>query len=384
MNSKLKVANIIEEGRIGGPQIRIIEVAKHLQSKGIETIVIFPKLDGESFKTKLEKNNIAYIQAPLHKLTRNKWHLMRYILFFFYEVIWITRLFKQEKFDLIHCSGGSWQYKGIIAGKLAHIKTVWHLNDTMTPKIIHIIFRRVAFFCADNFIVAAKCVYQYYLGSNLTVDKPIYEIQAPVDTRKFNPATVIPNKQLNDIPGIIIVSVGNINSTKGFEIFIKMAHLLNKKFELLHFFIVGSTLSSQVQTIENLNILKKTLNVKNLHFYGACNDISSVLKAADIYVCTSYSEASPLTVWEAMSMQKAIVSTDVGDVARFIQNGTNGFIVPTGESEALANKVTSLIENPILAQKFGINARNEAIQSLDIKIITQKHYECYHKILSTE
>ena len=61
MKTKLKVANITEEAPLVGPQIRIAEVAKNLKSKGIETTVIFPKLDGEAFKAKLEENNIAYI-----------------------------------------------------------------------------------------------------------------------------------------------------------------------------------------------------------------------------------------------------------------------------------------------------------------------------------
>ena len=35
----------------------------------------------------------------------------------------------------------------------------------------------------------------------------------------------------------------------------------------------------------------------------------------------------PLSVWEAMSMEKAIVSTDVGDIKKFINNGNNGLVV---------------------------------------------------------
>ena len=38
-------------------------------------------------------------------------------------------------------------------------------------------------------------------------------------------------------------------------------------------------------------------------------------------------KSSPLSVWEAMSMEKAIVSTDVGDIKKFINNGNNGLVV---------------------------------------------------------
>jgi len=50
----VKVANIIEEGRLGGPQIRIAEVARCLKEQGIETTVIYPKYQSDLFKQKPE------------------------------------------------------------------------------------------------------------------------------------------------------------------------------------------------------------------------------------------------------------------------------------------------------------------------------------------
>ena len=50
-------------------------------------------------------------------------------------------------------------------------------------------------------------------------------------------------------------------------------------------------------------------------------DLEKEIIIIDIYICTSNNEASPLSVWEAMSMEKAIISTDVGDVGKFIDDG---------------------------------------------------------------
>ena len=70
-----------------------------------------------------------------------------------------------------------------------------------------------------------------------------------------------------------------------------------------------------------------------------------ILKRFDFYVCSSNAESSPISVWEAMSMQKAIISTDVGDVPLYIKDGHNGFVVGVGESEKLCCKLEELIQN---------------------------------------
>ena len=43
------VANIIEESRLGGPQIRITRVAEHLKKLNVKTIVFMPKNNSEDF-----------------------------------------------------------------------------------------------------------------------------------------------------------------------------------------------------------------------------------------------------------------------------------------------------------------------------------------------
>ncbi|MFX0141723.1 MAG: hypothetical protein ACFFDN_49250, partial [Candidatus Hodarchaeota archaeon] len=68
----LKVANIILEGRLGGPQTRILLVAEKLKKKyGIETIVIMPKKDSELFYSKLVEKGIKAKRLNLHKLTKH-------------------------------------------------------------------------------------------------------------------------------------------------------------------------------------------------------------------------------------------------------------------------------------------------------------------------
>jgi glycosyltransferase involved in cell wall biosynthesis len=378
----MKIANIIEEGRLGGPQIRIAEVACRLKGHGIETTVVYPKYQSDLFKERLEAYGIKNIRLPLHKLTKDKTHLLAYFIFFFYEIIYLYLFFKRERFDIIHCSGGSWQFKGIIAGKLAGSKTLWHLNDTGMPAFFRWIFRLIAPKFADGLIVAGKCVRKYYV-EQLGIQKiPVFEVQAPVNTDYFDPSKRDCDKIISKANGLKIVTIANVNPTKGLDYFMHMAASLNKRYKKLNFFIVGPVYDTQKSYSKTLSKLQDRLRLDNLQFYGACRDVPSVLNAADIFVFSSISEASPMSVWEAMSMGKAIVSTDVGDVACFLKNEETGFVVPIKDAEALANKVSVLVENPDLRRKFGEKAREAACKYLDINVTTQKHIQAYRTVLN--
>lgn len=377
----LKIANIIEEGRLGGPQIRIAEVAKHLTDEGIETSVILPNYKNEAFKKKLARYNIKTACFPLHRLTKDKRHLLRYVIFFLYEIIIVYKYFKKKRFDIVHCSGGSWQYKGVIAGKLAGSITLWHLNDTNMPIIVRFLFRLVARYFADGFIVAGQRVKEYYLERLDFRTIPIFEIQAPVDTSVFDPDKVKKDKKIMECPGLKIVTVGNINPSKGIEYFIEMASILNKQYKNLIYYIVGPIFNSQKNYSKKVFNMVQNFMLKNIHFYGPSENIPSLLKAADIYVCSSIAEASPVSLWEAMAMAKPIIATDVGDVSRFITDGENGFVVPTKDSGALAEKTGLLIQNESIRKKFGHKARRVARQHLDIDICIKKHKQSYENIL---
>src|SRR3989339_2017157 len=70
-NRILKAANLIEEGRWGGPQKRITLVATALNDHAIETTVLLPWRDSERFRQALDSAGVAWKALPLHRLGRD-------------------------------------------------------------------------------------------------------------------------------------------------------------------------------------------------------------------------------------------------------------------------------------------------------------------------
>ncbi len=381
---KVRVANIIEEGKLGGPQVRIANVASALQPH-VETTVVLPFENSDRFCAKLQDLNIPFKEFNLSRITKEVRVALRYLFFFWYEVLLLARYFRREKFDLVHVSGGAWQYKGVIAGKMAGIKVVWHLNDTFMPGFIRKLF---GFFSpyADAYIFASERTKEYY-GSLIKFDKPAFVIPAPVDTRHFDPSGEYPGDEeiIDSWRGkIVIGNIANINSIKGLETFIHAASLLNVEYDNLLFVVVGSAYKTQNHYLKCLQSKCDDLSVVNIEFMGYKTDIRPVLQRFDIYVCSSKAESSPISVWEAMSMGKPVVSTDVGDVGLYVGNAINGFIIGVGDCGALRNRLSTLINNEDMRSKFGSRGREIAIRNLDISLCAHRHLAVYSYLLKRE
>ena len=381
VESQIRVANIIEDGRLAGPQKRILMVASAL-SKKIETNVIFPKKNSEEFRLNCHESGIKYLPLSLTTMSNNLYSIIKYIVLFPYEILILLFLFKKHRFNLVHVSGGCWQFKGVIAAKLAKIKVVWHLNDTYAPFFLRKIFSYLSPY-ANSFIFASEKTKQYY--KNLIPSKSKnFLIQSPVDVNFFNPNLKYSLEELQKKflieNKIVIGTIGNINRNKGHITFLKTAKLLSSYSKDIIFLVVGPIYESQQKYFKYLKDIIKKEKIENVYFLNHKKDVRPILKIIDIYVCSSDNEASPLSVWEAMSMEKAIISTDVGDVGKFINDGSNGFIVKKGDANALANNIIKLIERPNLRKEFGKSARLIAKTKLDLKLCVNLHTVVYQKI----
>lgn len=377
----MRIANIIEEGKLGGPQVRICAVAAALRGQA-DTTVIMPAENSEAFQKRCDALGVSYRVLPITRITREWRVAVRYVLFSFFEVLRLARVLKKGGFDLVHVSGGSWQFKGVLAAKLAGKKVLWHLNDTSMPGFIRALFRILSPL-ADGYIFASERSKDYY-GGLVDTAKPQFVIPAPVDVSHFQPDAELQDAEddLARWPGKVVVGlVGNISRVKGLETFIRLAAEANCKVENLHFVVIGPVFGNQQKYYDSLCKLAAELGVMNIEFVGGREDVRPLLKRFDIYVCSSNAESSPISVWEAMAMELPIVSTDVGDVPLYVMAGENGFIAPVGDHNALAGFVCKLAADEALRERLGRSARTRVVEELDTRACAEKHLEAYRTVL---
>jgi glycosyltransferase involved in cell wall biosynthesis len=108
-----------------------------------------------------------------------------------------------------------------------------------------------------------------------------------------------------------------------------------------------------------LEALACQVNTSNVVFFGEQRpeNIPDILKSTDIFVNPSYSEGLPTSVLEACAAGCAVVATDVGGTDEIILDGSTGFLVKPGDKQGLTEKVNFLLENKLMRDTLGKNAK---------------------------
>ncbi|MBK5910356.1 hypothetical protein CCR85_02480 [Rhodothalassium salexigens] len=380
---RLVVANVLEEARFGGPQRRVGLVGERLAADhGVDTVAVVAKRDGARTRAWLADHGVAVRSLGLNRLSKAPGDALRFAAGFPGEMVALSRLLRELRPDLVHVNG-SWQWKGLLAAHRLGLPCVWHLNDTAMPGPVNWVFRRLARRRGDGFIVAAERVADYYL-SGLEGVRPVVRIDAPVDTRRFDPDRVAPDPAIAQLPGLKCVMVGNMNPVKGHDVVLDaMAHLRARAPEQpVSLVLVGPFLDSHRAYGEGLRDRCRRDGLDTVHFWGGSDAIERCLVAADVYVCASRFEASPMAVWEAMAMGLPVVSTDVGDVAQVLGAAGLGAAVPPGDAAALAEALAAMVARPAETRRaMGAAARRMAERRFTVEAVAARHAAFYRGVL---
>lgn len=145
-----------------------------------------------------------------------------------------------------------------------------------------------------------------------------------------------------------IVSIGRLSPVKQFDIIPSLAAALRAAGCQFHWYIIG-------EGEEKAHIVKmiQKFQVSDIVILlGQQNNPYPYIKASNLLVCTSASEACPLVINEARILHVPVVSTDFGSAPEFIEEGYNGRIA---SRENIQDAIKEMICNQAAYQKIKDN-----------------------------
>jgi glycosyltransferase involved in cell wall biosynthesis len=105
-------------------------------------------------------------------------------------------------------------------------------------------------------------------------------------------------------------------------------------------------------------------------------------QAADVYMHAARADTFPNTVLEALACGTPVVATAVGGIPEQIDNSATGYLVPKGDSVAMAERVGTLIENPELRHVMGQRATERAARLFDLERQVQEYLDWYSELVA--
>jgi glycosyltransferase involved in cell wall biosynthesis len=212
--------------------------------------------------------------------------------------------------------------------------------------------------------VVAKTAYFHALSLGVPASKLRF-IPNGVDTRVFHPTAraIYLHSILNIPPQTPLIGfIGRLSPEKGPDVFVHIASMVHKQLKNGHFVLVGegSMRTKLAEDISNLGLTGV------IHMVGIQSDMPKVYASLDVVVSTSYSEAMPLALMEAMASGLAVVSTNVGGIVDIVEGGRTGLLNKVGDSEGMAANIVSLMSDASARAEMGKAARKRVKEKFEL------------------
>jgi glycosyltransferase involved in cell wall biosynthesis len=151
-----------------------------------------------------------------------------------------------------------------------------------------------------------------------------------------------------------ILCVGSPRPHKGTHILLDAAKELSDIIDL-RIILVGDNIEKQpfVDQIKNSGMANRII------LTGFRSDVPAIAKACDLLILPSLSkEGLTRTVLESLSNGTPVVTSANDGVLESIENGVNGYLVPIGDANAIAEKIRMLYNDKATLAKLTRNAKN--------------------------
>jgi glycosyltransferase involved in cell wall biosynthesis len=177
----------------------------------------------------------------------------------------------------------------------------------------------------------------------------------------------------------VVGALANLHPRKGLDTLVAALPYLSKRWPDLHAVVIGRDDGMGAR----LRRLAAQAGVGPiLHLLGPRRDASALLREFDVFVLPSRVEGLPVSLLEAMALERPVIVTPVGGVPEVVRHQLDGLHVPVGDSEALARAVHHLLQNPEEAAILGRRAAARVRQEFSLQRTTEEHARLYGVLLS--
>jgi glycosyltransferase involved in cell wall biosynthesis len=121
-----------------------------------------------------------------------------------------------------------------------------------------------------------------------------------------------------------------------------------------------------------------------IHFLGWRNDLEAILSELDVVICCSKNEGTPVALIEAMAAGVPVLSTEVGGVGDLIVHGETGWLVPSGDPDALARGIRELLADPERRARPLAAARAAVLARHDVKGLIHRMDALYTSVIAAK
>jgi len=364
-----------------GAEICLLTLIRNINRKLFDPVVVFPSLG--PLVEDMERIGVKTYVTPLE----------RWIRYTFDDPVMdfdlnertqnIVNIIGQESIDIVH-TNTSVILEGAIASRIKNIPHVWHVHEFLKghPDLTPCIPLTLVYWFISQLSRKIVCVSNFVRTQFEQIAEPeqLVTIHNGSEEQMISSLgkDIVPRNPNDDKP-IIAVTLGLLSKGKGYATLLEAASILHNRNYNIKFLWLGG---AEKQSVREFMVRVKELGLKNSVFYcGFRNDAASILQNSDFLICPSQLEALPMSILEAMSFGKPVVTTDCGGVSECVVDGETGYVVPVNEPTKMAERISDLIKDDEKRKVLGENALRHFEKNFTAKVFAEKFEQLYLEIL---
>lgn len=293
---KTKVLLAITKGNWGGAQKYVFDLATRLPSEQFEVSVL-SGTDGDQLAKKLTAKNVRVTQ--LKSLKRDVGIFADFVSFF-----QLLRLLERDRPDVLHLNSSKMGALGAVAGRLADVPRIiftghgwaWNEDRGIVSKAVITFLHWLTIILAHKTIAVSEEIRRQILRLPFIDKKRVEVIYNGIEDTEYLERFVARGTFNTSIGEKFWVgSVSELHKNKGLDILINAFADISKNHPDTTLLILGDgeEKTELMRLITELGLMKK------VHLIGFVQNAHKFLKAFDVFVLPSRTEAFPYVLLEA-------------------------------------------------------------------------------------
>lgn len=387
---RVRVAYVNHTGAVSGAEVVLMNMVRGLDRSAYEPVVICPAEGG--LARQLQVEGVPYIELPAVQ-ARFTWRpdrLWKAATSLTRSVLALRRTLSQIDPEIVHANS----VRAGVVTSLASIgsgsKVVWHVHDNLPKHPLSTLIRIAALVLRPHRVIAVSHATAKAFRGSFSFEGSVVTIHNGVDLLEF-PLKGEERPALRSALGVpedafLVCAVGQICARKGLLELIEAFTAAHAETPNLHLMIAGSVVFEHERPYLNRlhRAATKPSVAGSVRFIGQIQDVSALLRAADLLVLNSHEEPFGLVLIEAMSSGTAVLATRVGGIPEIVRDRENGWLVDKGDMAGLAQKLLELAGNRELLERTARQAHEATCPQFSAERFQAQIHDCYAGMLATE
>ncbi|UCH83413.1 MAG: glycosyltransferase family 4 protein [Candidatus Latescibacterota bacterium] len=345
-----------------GSEMSLLLIVRMLRARGGHRLSLLVGKDGP-MRSRFEEvaDDIEAVDAP--KLKRNVSVVPGYLRSFFTMFEAIRRLKRRQPIDVVYVNTLMFP-QAVVGARLNGLKCVVHVREIESryPRVFYQSYLALATLLAARVVCACK----YIIGQKRILFPGKLGAKARV---VFNASSFDNPPIRRSIESRFrILTVSAPGRLKGTWDLLPFAHMLTKKLGSRPFDleIVGRVHDDDLFKQVTVKLRDAGLDDR-VKFCGEQDDMAPYYTQAHVLLHTSHADTFPRVLVEATSFSLPAITTDTGGCPEAVVDGKTGFVVPVGNTEAMAECAARLATDSVLYDKMSAAAydRYKACYTVD-------------------